>query len=453
MNEIRTAWVLGLGESGEGAAELLRRDSVSVVGLDAGSAPAVLEAAARLEALGVDARPGATGLPEGVADVCVVSPGIPADAPWLLACQARGVPILSELELAWQRRTARVLAVTGSNGKTTLVRLLEQVLRRAGLRAAAAGNIGPCLSRVVGQPLDWLVVEVSSFQLEWVRKFRADVGILLNLLPNHLDRHGTMERYAACKARLFARAETHDLCLVEATLKAAMRERSGGAGHWLGFGAGPDADIGYRDGWIEAGGRMAADVRGTLFDNAVTGPAAAAAWAAARACGVDNEVFEQAVRDFQPLPHRMQSAGCVDGVRYINDSKATNLAALAAAVQRCERGVHLIAGGLAKETHFHGVKDLLVDRVAGVYLIGRASKAMSDAWSSVLVCQECGSLESAFSRASALARPGETVLLSPGCASFDQFSGYEARGARFLELVGQQRSRVKRVTHETEAQR
>lgn len=230
-----------------------------------------------------------------------------------------------------------------------------------------------------------------------------------------------------------------------------VRSQSSGAGHWLSFGAGPDADLRFRQGWIEAGGRAVADLRGTMFDHPVTSPAAVAAWAAARACGVSNDRFEAAIRDFQPLPHRMQAAGRMDGVRYINDSKATNLAAMVAALQRCVGRVHLIAGGLAKENDFLAAKDFLVERAAGVYLIGSASKAMFDAWSADVACQQCGDLETAFSRAAAVAKSGETVLLSPGCASFDQFPGYESRGARFLELVDQRSRFVEEVESAEEA--
>lgn len=438
-------WVLGAGASGEAAAELLRAEGVAVTVLDAGQGPAQTAAAARLAARGVEVRLGAESLPEGRADLCVVSPGIPDSSAWVVECARRGVPCRSELELGWSRRTAPVLAVTGSNGKTTLVRLLEHVLGEAGLRVRAAGNIGPPLAREVRGALDWLVVEVSSFQLETVEAFRPEIGILLNLFPNHLDRHGTMEHYARLKARLFARTVPADLCIVPTEWEPRVRDWSQGRGRWLTFGPEPGAAVRHVPGALQAEGKPVVDLRGTLFDNRVMGATAASAWAAAAACGVSLGTFERALSSFQPPPHRMQAAGSARGVRFVNDSKATNLAAMAAGVQRCAGAVRLIAGGLPKESDFDWVKDLLAERVASAYLIGSASRAMSAAWSDAVVCRECGDLDRAFSCAVREARSGETVLLSPGCASFDQFSSYQERGQRFLDLVRQEQQREDRV--------
>lgn len=443
MNRAKQALVLGLGESGESAARLLRAEGAEVVVVDGACTPALEGAAVRLAAAGVVVVLGAQDLPDTAVDVAVVSPGVPESSSWIQRLRRHGVPILAELELGWQHRPGRVLAVTGSNGKSTAVKWLAESLCAAGRRAAPVGNYGESACRVALEKpgLEWWVVEVSSFQLETVREFRPDVGVLLNILPNHLDRHGSMERYTGLKSRLFARTRTEDLCVVPLAQAGAMKKISGGKGRWVTFGTEETADYRYRPGgvWRREGSR-ALDLQGTPFNNEVLGEAAAAVAAAADAAGVPAEAVEHAAREFQTLPHRMQHAGEYGGVRFVNDSKATNVAALIAALRMSDRPVRLIAGGRAKEKDFSAARPWLARKVKAAYLVGEASAAMNEQWSEAVPCVLCGTLDEACRRAAEEARAGETVLLSPACTSYDQFKNYEERGRRFLDLARDQAS-------------
>ncbi|MBU1694675.1 MAG: UDP-N-acetylmuramoyl-L-alanine--D-glutamate ligase [Verrucomicrobia bacterium] len=437
MGKPSSALVLGIGESGAAAARLLRSEGVAVTAVDGADTPALREKAAVLTGEGIRVLTGASVLPDGPFDLGVVSPGIPASSPWVQTLARRGLPLLSELELGWCRRTCRVAAITGSNGKSTAIKWLAESLQQAGLRAAPGGNYGAAICRVVReQPdLDWLVLEVSSFQLETVNTFRPEVGVLLNVLPNHLDRHGDMAAYTALKARLFARAAPSDACIIPHALRGPVRELSGGAGRWITFGTEPDSDYRWQAGSVLQNGAMCADLKGTYFDNEILGPGAAAVVAAAVACGADPDDVGRAARAFQPLPHRMQKVAEAGGVWFVNDSKATNLAAMTGALRMAGRPVRLIAGGLAKETDFSPARHVLAASARGVYLVGRAAEAMRRAWADAVPCVMCGTLERAVERAAAEARPGETVLLAPACTSFDQFRNYEERGVRFVEYA------------------
>ncbi len=427
------ALVLGAGSSGRAAARLLRAEGARVTVVDRREDAAARAALERDGAVLQVADE--TALPAGDFDACVVSPGVPERSAWVAAARARGLVPVSELELGWSRFSGRTIAVTGSNGKSTMVKWLAECLQAAGQRAAPAGNYGPPVCQVVQeQPgLDWLVLEVSSFQLETMEAFRAEAALLLNLVPNHLDRHGDMDTYRAMKARLFARAEPGDHCVAHAPVLAAVRALAGGAGRWAGFG--PGGDYAWRDGAVLRGAEQRLLLRGTLFDNPVLGENAAGAVAVLDGVRIPLEAAGRAAATFQPLPHRMELVGVLDGVRYVNDSKCTTLAAMAAALRMAGPRARLIAGGLLKENDLDVVKETLALQASGVYLIGRASSAMVAAWSGVVPCVLCDGLEEALERARGDARTGETVLLSPGCASFDQFSNYGERGDRFRRWV------------------
>ncbi|MFO7535552.1 MAG: UDP-N-acetylmuramoyl-L-alanine--D-glutamate ligase [Kiritimatiellia bacterium] len=433
LDSVKNAWVLGLGASGLAAVKLLRKRGIMVTAADARTPePAVLRT---LEALGVGFSPGETGPGEG-ADLVVTSPGIRSDGPWIAGLRGRGVPVLAEAELGWLcRGRARVLAVTGSNGKSTLVKLCADALVRAGLRAVPAGNYGlPVCEAVERGEWDWLVLELSTFQLETVDQFRPEIGILLNLYPNHLDRHGTFEAYAALKARLFARQRAGDTALVHESA-AALLPGLGGGGALRLFGMGPGCEYRYAPGGVERGGRRIVSLSGTLFDNEILGAAAAAAAAALEAAGVGAGALEAAAAAFEPLPHRMQQVRELGGVIFVNDSKSTNLAALSAALRMSRPPVRLIAGGLLKESDVKGVKDLLAKKCAKVYGVGKTSLFLEAEWGGWVAFEDCRVLERAVERAWQEAKAGDTVLLSPGCASFDQFKNFEERGARFICVV------------------
>lgn len=437
MKRCERAIVLGLGGSGEAAAQLLRSEGSRVTVVDGGASPQLQKRAEELRKNGIKVSLGVTTLPFADPDLCVVSPGVPAASPWVRELAARGVPVISELELGWSRRKCRVVAITGSNGKSTAVKWFAESLRAAGLKAVPAGNYGPPVCRVVleNPALDWLVLEVSTFQMETVAEFRAEVGILLNVNANHLDRHGDMRTYEALKARLFARSLPSDTCLVHEPFLAEAKQLSGGAGCWLSFGLGANSDYRYAPGRVTRRGSAVLDLSGTMFDNDVLGQAGAAIAGGLEACRVAPNCARTAALSFVPLPHRMQPVGEKGGVRFINDSKATNLAAMAAALRVVPSKVRLIAGGLAKEHDFGIVKELLAKKAGGVYLIGKASKEMYSAWSDVVPCRLCETLDVAVRQAGAEAVPGDTVLLSPACASFDQFRNFEERGERFAALA------------------
>ena len=439
--KVKTALVLGLGASGEAAARLLRRQGAQVTLVDKGNTADIEQRALALRGEGVEVLTQSTELPGGEFELGVLSPGIDSNGPWVMECRRRGIPVISELELGWRHLPGRVLAVTGSNGKSTLVKLCRDALRAAGLKAEAGANFGTPLSTLalLDPAPDWIVAEVSSFQLETVDLFSPDVAILLNINPNHLDRHGTLEEYRAMKLRLFRRMGDGQTAVVpleglddevRAAIPAVCRRST--------FGLALSADVRYANGVIE-GGSLAEPVTisGTAFDNEVMGLTAAACVAAIQGCGVDPQCVAAAARHFERLPHRMQTVAVIRDVTFINDSKATNLAAMAAALRMGVGPVRLIAGGLLKEKDLGGVKKILVKRVSGVYVIGKFSREMALAWQDAVPCAICTGLKDAVDRAWRDAKAGETILLSPGCASFDQFKSFEDRGEQFIGMVSE----------------
>ncbi len=423
MKKFRTVLILGYGRSGQAAERLLHAEGVETHVL-------TRETAAESDVSQM--------LKEHQFDACIVSPGFSLSHPWLCAVRDAGVSLYPELELGWSRHRGKTIAVTGSNGKSTAVKWICDSLRQAGYTASIGGNYGiPACQVSLEQPgLEWLVLEVSSFQLETVQEFSADVAVLLNVHPNHLDRHETMAFYRQTKARIFGPLSSAGVCVVPAELEAQLQsDVGGGARSWISFGDTAGADYSFCDGRVFRGMDPVLDIGGTLFDNPILGRCTGAAMGAvAGACGIPTPAVEVAAQNFKPLPHRLQYVGEIDGVTYVNDSKATNFAATAAALQACKGNISLIAGGLPKETDYTFIKEILAERVGSIYLIGHASSAMYQAWQEVCPCVECGTLEVAFGTAKKDAERGETILLSPGCASFDQFRSFEERGERFVEL-------------------
>jgi UDP-N-acetylmuramoylalanine--D-glutamate ligase len=423
MEKYATALILGYGRSGKAAERMLRAEGCETVVLtqETAGGPEVFQT-----------------LEDRDFDVCIVSPGFGPSNPWICAVREAGIPLLSELELGWSRHRGKTVAVTGSNGKSTAVKWIFETLQLAGKKAAIGGNYGiPACEVVLDNPdLDWLVLEVSSFQLETIREFRADVAVVLNILPNHLDRHETMELYRSIKARIFGPSSSAgDACLVPVELRDRLQGDVAGDRNWITFGATPESDYFFGNGKVFQGLEVVLDLSGTLFDSPILGSCSGAAVAAvADACGIPREAAERAARRFKPLPHRLETVGELAGVTYMDDSKATNLAAMAAALSACGNSIHLIAGGLPKESDYTFVKEILAERVRSIYVIGQASRAMYQAWSGVCPCVECGTLEEAFGAARNASAAGDTILLSPGCASFDQFRGFEERGERFAAL-------------------
>ena len=439
MRRFSQAMVCGLGASGAAAARLLRAEGAAVCAVDERETPESRKTAEALAALGCAVALGAKAPPAGEFDVAVVSPGLPVDGAFLSDALRRGIPLLSEMELGWSRFRGRTIAVTGSNGKSSVVKALAECLEAAGRRAIPCGNYGlPVCQAVLDAPdAAWLVIEASSFQLETCAEFRPDVAVLMNVLPNHLDRHGTLEAYARLKARMFARQREGDVALVPPEWRDRFRAWSGGRGRWETFGVDPGADFAFSPHRIAERNGAGMGIGGSYFDNEVLGPNAAALCGAARAAGAPPESIQRALLGFKSLPHRAEPVGEFHGVRYVNDSKATNLSAMIASIRMQDRPVWLIAGGRPKETDFSAAIPVLKQRVQGVFLIGEAAAAMAAAWGAALPCEDCGTLERAVAAARRAARPGDAVLMAPACTSYDQFRAYGERGAAFRKFAAE----------------
>lgn len=429
--------VCGLGASGRAAIRLLRGKGVEVFAVDERDVPETREGAALARSLGCEVFLGAEVPLKGWLDAAIVSPGIPVDGPFLSGVRRRRIPLMSEMELGWGHAGRPTVAVTGSNGKSSVVKALAESFRAAGQVAVPCGNYGVpvCQAAMESPGAEWLVVEASSFQLETCTKIHPEVAVLLNLQPNHLDRHGTLEAYARLKARLFARQRKGDVALVPPEWRESVREWSGGRGNWKTFGADPEADFVYSAGRIAEAGGEGIDVAGSYFDNEVLGPNAAALYGAARAAGVPPEAIRTALAGFEPLPHRARIVGERDGVRYVDDSKATNLSAMVASIRMQDRPVWLIAGGRPKETDFSPAVPALRERVRGIFLIGEAAEVLTAAWGDAVPCTPCATLDRAVAAARRAARPGETILLAPACTSYDQFRSFAERGDAFRKIA------------------
>jgi len=437
------AVVVGLARSGVAAAKLLRRHGASVRGVDRRRAEELGTLTQELEAAGVELSFGTMdpSVLEG-RDLVVVSPGVPLDLPLFAEAERQGIPIAAEVELGFAVARAPIVAVTGTNGKSTTVELLGAMGRAAGRTTEVLGNIGTALSeRAEEIPEDGLlVVEISSFQLEACARFRPKVGILLNVTPDHLDRHGSMERYAALKARLFAQQTEEDFRvqpLGDPRIDALLRPMKSKP-LWFGF-ADPTGD----GVWLE--GNMlryrALGASGTLIrrdDVALPGPHntenMAAASAAALAIGLPEKAIGKALREFRGLPHRLTLVAEIDGVRYVNDSKATNVDSMRRALESFPRPLTLIAGGRDKDGDFAAIRELALERVTHVVYVGEAAAKIERSWPEI-PHDRAATLEEAVQLARARTPQGGVVLLSPGCASYDMFRNFEERGARFEAAV------------------
>jgi UDP-N-acetylmuramoylalanine--D-glutamate ligase len=431
--------VVGLARSGQAAARMLAARGETVVGTDAASPEAELP--------GIETRLGVDGvdlLAEHAIATVVKSPGVPGDAPVVVAARERGIEIVGELELAWRLLPNRFVAVTGTNGKTTTVELLGAIWRAAGLPVAVAGNVGTPLASLVGllDPAATVICEASSFQLEDTNAFAPEVAVLLNLEEDHLDRHGDLPSYRAAKERIFANQRPEDWAVAPAGLVPA------GAGAWVGFGPGTDADV--DDGWIRFRGRPllpAAELRirgAHNLENALAATAAALADSGlGDPPGTDAEVpgavgpaaVARALRDFPGVEHRVEEVATVAGVLYVNDSKATNPASALRGLQSFDGGIHAILGGSVKGGGFAALRDEVAARCRACYLVGPAAEPLAADLAGTVPLHRSGTVEQALADAAAAAAAGDVVLLSPACASFDAFASYEARGARFKQLV------------------
>jgi UDP-N-acetylmuramoylalanine--D-glutamate ligase len=441
--------VVGLGKSGLAAARFLKARGARVTVSDARPATLIAELSELLDE-GFVVESGSHGLLTfRRQDLIVVSPGVPMNVPELMTVRAVGAHIIGELELGSQFLEGEVIAITGSNGKTTTTTLVGEIMKASGRPTLVGGNIGLPVTEMVAQstPETWSVLEVSSFQLETIETFRPRIAAVLNITPDHLDRHGSFEAYWAAKARIAEFQTTEDFLVLNAEdvktqgvaaktkaqvywFSAKRRVKQGAFVHGesvffaLSENAQPEAILPVAE--IPLAG--AHNVENVL-----------AAVCMARLAGVSSEVIRSTVAQFKAVEHRLEFVRELAGVRYFNDSKATNVDATMKAIEAFPGGIHLILGGKDKGSDYTTLVPLVRERVKTVITIGSAAEKIERQFAGVAPIEakieSAGTMQQAVATARKLATAGDTVLLAPACASFDQFRNYEERGRVFKELV------------------
>ena len=436
--------VVGLARSGVAACRVLAAQGAHVTGTDRSPRESLRADVAELERLGVTIEAGGHRPASFVeAGLIVLSPGVPTEMPLIQEARLRGVPVWGEVELAYRLTPARFLGITGTNGKSTTTSLLGTMLDAAGIRAVVAGNIGTALCDVVPAlgASDSVVAELSSFQLETIVHFRPAVAVLLNLAPDHLDRYPDVEPYYAAKARIFMNQTPADTAVLNAddplvlerakSLRAQprlfSRTRTVGDGAYIRNGI----LMVRRQGSAEqVCGVDAIRIQGLHnLENRLAGAAAAAT------AGASAPAMAEALRTFPGLPHRLELVAEIVGVKYVNDSKGTNVGAVLKSLEGYQQGVILIAGGKDKGGDFRPLRPLVESRVKALILIGQARDAIATQLAGACPIEEAATLQDAIRRGMALGKPGDTVLLSPACASFDMFRDFEHRGDVFRQTV------------------
>jgi UDP-N-acetylmuramoylalanine--D-glutamate ligase len=441
--------VVGLGRSGRAVSILLRRDGASVYASDGGTGAPVERTAAELRALGVDAQTGGHDLERvSRASVVVASPGVPPDSAPLACAFARGVPVVSEVEVAldYLPRT-RCIAVTGTNGKTTVTALVDHLLRALGHDSVAAGNIGLALSEVAlrESPPAWVALEVSSFQLHDTPSLAPAVGVLTNLAPDHLDRYRSLEEYYGDKMRLFANASDASVWVTNGDDPEVERRTARVRGRRHRFSLRDDrADACLtRTGALVVHGATLMPRAGLplLGDHNVANALAAVlsvmAADPASESGAGRGRMSDALRAFRAMPHRLEVVADIAGVQWINDSKATNVSSARVAIEGMTRPAVVLLGGRHKGEPYTGLADVLARHARLVIAYGEAApRIAADLAGGVPVEQFGSSFDEVIARARAAAKPGDAVLLTPACSSFDMFTNYEERGAAFRRAAG-----------------
>ena len=442
--------VVGLGKSGLAAALFLRRRGAHVTVSDVRSAEALAKEIPALIEEGIMVETGGHGLLTfRRQDLIVVSPGVPLDTPELAQVKSFGLPVIGELELAARFLKGKTLAVTGSNGKTTTTTLLGEILTAGGLPTLVGGNIGVPVVALIDSSTDetWSVLEVSSFQLETTEQFHPNIAVILNITPDHLDRHGSFENYIRAKERIFV-VQTAEDCLVlnadntpceEAASRAAARvywfsiEHPVSQGAWFEQGS-----LVYRSA-VDASTEYVMPSRGIPLKGAHNVENVLAAVCAARLAGVPVEAIRRAIENFRAVEHRLEYVATRNGVEYYNDSKATNVDATEKAIAAFPGCIHLILGGKDKGAPYTPLAALLRERVRAIYTIGAAAAKIESELRGVVPIHSCETLANAVNAAATAARPGDVVLLAPACSSYDQFENYEQRGREFKHLVCERR--------------
>jgi UDP-N-acetylmuramoylalanine--D-glutamate ligase len=440
--------VVGLGKSGLSAAMFLRARGARVTVSDARSAVALAHEIPALLDAGIMVESGGHGLLTfRRQDLIVVSPGVPTDTPEVQQTKAFGMPIIGEVELASRFLQGKIVAITGSNGKTTTTTLVGKIFSDAGLPTLVGGNIGlPVIDLVAkSTPETTSVLEVSSFQLETIEDFHPHIAVVLNITPDHLDRHGSFENYAAAKTRITERQAAEDFLVLNAENKATqmVAAKTKAQIFWFSlrrpvkqgtFVHGESIVFVAHEG-AKAEPVMPVDEIHLKGSHNVENVLAAVC--AARLAGIPAETIRHAVGAFKAVEHRLELVKTVRGVEFYNDSKATNVDAAMKAVASFGGGIHLILGGKDKDSDYGTMSDLLKERVKAVYTIGSAAEKIERQLHGVVKMVQAGTMQTAVQEAAKAAVAGDVVLLSPACSSFDQFENYEHRGRVFREVVNE----------------
>jgi UDP-N-acetylmuramoylalanine--D-glutamate ligase len=439
--------VVGLGKSGIASAQFLATRGARVTVSDTrtqtelkAQIPALLDRGIAVETGGHGER---TFRDQ---DLIVVSPGVPSDLPQLARARAQGIPVIGEIELAAHFLKGKVVAITGSNGKTTTTTLCGDLIASSSQRTLVGGNIGtPVILLVDDSTAETVnVIEVSSFQLETIETFHPHIAVVLNITPDHLDRHGSMEKYTAAKARIFENQTASDYSVLnlDDAGSAGLQSRTRARLFWFTRKqqlTGDKTGAFVRNGEIcfRSGGRdeQIMPVSEISLKGAHNLENVLAAVAVGRLCGCDAVSIRNAVRKFKAVEHRLQHVGTIAGVEYYNDSKATNVDATIKAIESFPGNIHLILGGKDKDSDYTLMNHLLRERVKRVYTIGAAAEKIRSHVQSAVEVLPCRTLDNAVERAHDLAQQGDIVLLAPACSSFDQFENYEHRGRTFRSLV------------------
>ncbi|HZC66728.1 MAG TPA: UDP-N-acetylmuramoyl-L-alanine--D-glutamate ligase [Candidatus Dormibacteraeota bacterium] len=435
--------VVGLARTGVATALFCAAHGARVTATDAQSADRLSDALKKLQPAGVACDVGAHSQEIFLEqDLIVVSPGVPADAAPLLAARAKGITIWSEIELASRFLRGKLIGITGSNGKTTTTSLVAHILRSAGFPAILAGNIGTPLIACVEDSREntWTVTELSSFQLELTDTFRPDISAFLNLTPDHLDRHRTMEAYGAAKAKIFANQSATDCAVLNADDAATVPHApKGPALYWFSRKEAVKQGAFLRDGEIvfrrEGREQSILRVKDIPLVGAHNLENVLAAVVITLLAGAQAEAVASAVKTFTGVDHRLEFVAEIGGVQYYNDSKATNVDATQKALESFDGRIIVILGGKDKDSDYRTLRKDLRERVVRALLIGAAAEKIASHVAGSVDVEMVGTLERAVVRAEQIARSGDTVLLAPACASFDQFENYEHRGRVFKDLV------------------
>ena len=435
--------VVGLGRSGIASALFLKAHGARVTVSDSKSHEQLREEIPALLDQGIAVETGGHGERAFQnQDLIVVSPGVPVDAPPLVQARALGETVIGEIELASQFLPGPIIAITGSNGKTTTTTLVGEILRKSGMETMVGGNIGtPAISLAAKATRDTaIVLEVSSFQLETIRSFRPKIAVVLNITPDHLDRHRTFQAYVDAKSRVFENQQEGDFAVLNADDPTCVElgGRTRGQGFWFSRKRRVERGAFIENGQIvfrRDGVREIMPVVEVPLKGAHNIENVLAAICAAALMGCEAERIRAAIHEFQAVEHRLEFVAKIRGVDYYNDSKATNVDATIKALESFPANIHLILGGKDKGSDYTVLNELLRKRVKVVYTIGAAAEKIQSHIQGATSIIPAATIEAAVKQAAQSAHPGDVVLLAPACASFDQFNNYEHRGKVFKELV------------------